>query len=60
MTSVQFASEPYFVHWGVLQISLANLLVIMLMVVIFVLALLLPFPHDKEEPIAIKEIDQDE
>jgi hypothetical protein len=35
----------YYFHWGVVQISLANLLVIAAMVVIFVLALVLPFPH---------------
>lgn len=33
-----------FLHWGVIQISVANLLVIILMVVVFALALLLPFP----------------
>lgn len=39
------ASAAVFVHWGVLQISLANLGVIAVMVGLFVLALLLPFPH---------------
>lgn len=39
-------SKPgYFLHWGVVQISLANFLVIVAMIVIFVLALVLPFPH---------------
>ena len=42
----------HYVHWGVIQISVANLVVIGLMIVIFVAALLLPFPkgrrhHDK-------------
>lgn len=37
--------HAYFLHWGVVQISLANLLVILLMVVIFVVALVLPFPQ---------------
>lgn len=37
--------QAYFLRWGVIQISLANLIVIGLMIVIFVLALLLPFPH---------------
>ena len=31
-------------HWGVVQISAANLVVIAIMVGIFVAALLLPFP----------------
>ena len=33
----------YYIHWGFFQISLANLIVIILMIVVFVLALLLPF-----------------
>lgn len=33
-----------YVHWGVILISVTNLAVIGLMVVLFVLALLLPFP----------------
>jgi hypothetical protein len=34
----------YYIHWGFFQISLANLIVIILMIVVFILALLLPFP----------------
>jgi hypothetical protein len=34
----------YYLNWGVIQISLANLIVIGLMIVVFVLALFLPFP----------------
>ncbi len=34
---------PYF-QWGFIQISLANLVVICVMLLIFVLALLVPFP----------------
>lgn len=37
-----------FLHWGVIQISVANLVVIVLMVVVFVAALLLPFPGRKK------------
>jgi hypothetical protein len=33
-----------YVHWGVVQISVANLVVIAVMVALFVAALLLPFP----------------
>ena len=39
--------RAYFLHWGVIQISLANLLVIVVMVILFVLALVLPFPHGR-------------
>ncbi len=37
---------PY-LHWGVIQISLANVIVIIAMLVVFVLALVLPFPGRK-------------
>jgi hypothetical protein len=33
-----------YIHWGWFQISVSNLLVIVLMAVVFVLAILLPFP----------------
>ncbi|MFF4131958.1 hypothetical protein ACFY1B_10535 [Streptomyces mirabilis] len=36
-----------YVHWGVIQVSVANLVVIGLMVIVFVAALLLPFPGDR-------------
>ncbi|MGO8875400.1 MAG: hypothetical protein ACLQNG_06505 [Acidimicrobiales bacterium] len=34
-----------YVDWGFIQISVANLVVIGIMIVTFVLALVLPFPH---------------
>lgn len=37
-------ASVYF-HWGVVQVSLANLLVVAIMIAVFALALLLPFPH---------------
>ena len=33
-----------YVHWGVIQISVANLVLILLMVLLFAAAILLPFP----------------
>ena len=36
----------HYIHWGFIQLSLANLIVIILMVVVFFLALLIPF-HKK-------------
>jgi len=39
----------HYVHWGVVQISVANLVVIAVMVVVFVLALLLPFPKGRDK-----------
>ena len=41
-----FAAGRY-VHWGVVSISVANLLIVVIMLVVFVLALLLPFPHER-------------
>jgi hypothetical protein len=38
-----------YLHWGVVQISLTNFLIIVGMVVLFVLALVLPFPKDRAE-----------
>lgn len=34
----------HYLHWGVIQISYSNLIVIIAMIVVFVLAILLPFP----------------
>lgn len=37
------AAAHYF-HWGFILISVANLLVIALMILVFIVAMLLPFP----------------
>jgi hypothetical protein len=37
----------HYVDWGVIQISVANLVVIGLMVLLFVAALFLPFPRGR-------------
>jgi hypothetical protein len=36
-----------YVHWGFIQISVANIIVIAAMLLVFVLAILLPFPHGR-------------
>jgi ubiquinol-cytochrome c reductase cytochrome b subunit len=36
-----------YIHWGAVQLSWANFAVILLMIVVFVLALVIPFPHSK-------------
>ena len=41
--------HAYFLHWGVVQISLTNFVIIVLMLVIFALALVLPFPHGGDD-----------
>jgi hypothetical protein len=43
-------SHPgHFISWGVLQVSYGNAVVIVLMVVAFVAALLLPFPGHRDK-----------
>jgi hypothetical protein len=43
LTLVDQAAGRY-VHWGVVQISVTNLVIIGIMLLLFVLALVLPFP----------------
>jgi hypothetical protein len=33
-----------YIHWGVIQISVTNLVIIVAMIVVFALAILVPFP----------------
>ncbi len=40
---------PHYVHWHFFQMSVPNLLAIALMVVVFLAAILLPFPHRRAE-----------
>ena len=40
-------AAAHYLHWGVVQISVANLVVIGVMVVVFVAAILLPFPKGR-------------
>lgn len=48
-TTVLAGVAGTYLHWGVIQISVANLVVIGLMIVLFVLALVLPFPAGRDE-----------
>ena len=41
-------NPSHFLHWSFIDITLANLIVIAVMVVIFGLALILRFPHAQE------------
>ena len=38
------APAGHYLHWGVISVSVTNLLIIVAMLVLFVLALVLPFP----------------
>jgi len=42
--AVGLNGSPYYVHWSWFQISAANLAVIVLMLLVFVLAIAVPFP----------------
>ena len=44
---VDLNGPGHYLHWGVIQISVANLVVIAVMVLIFVLAVVLPFPKGR-------------
>jgi hypothetical protein len=39
----------HYVHWHFFQMSVANVVVILLMIAVFVAAILLPFPHRGRE-----------
>jgi hypothetical protein len=49
MTTAQATGAGAYLHWGVIQISVTNLVVIGLMLLLFVLAVLLPFPGAGED-----------
>jgi hypothetical protein len=44
ITAIAARAAGHYLNWGVIQISLTNFLIIVGMVVVFVLALLVPFP----------------
>ena len=46
---VNLNKKPYYIHWGFLQLSAANVIVIVLMIVVFVAAILVPFPKDRNQ-----------
>jgi hypothetical protein len=38
-----------YIHWGFIQLSYANFVVIVLMIIVFILAIVLPFPKRKRD-----------
>lgn len=38
------SGPAHYLHWGIIQISMTNFLVIVAMIVVFALALVVPFP----------------
>jgi hypothetical protein len=47
---IDLDGRPRYLHSGWFLISAANLVVIVAMIVVFVLAIVLPFPRDKSTP----------
>ena len=51
MVSILFAAlvnlngSGNYIHWGFIQLSVANFVVILLMILVFILAIVLPFPR---------------
>jgi large-conductance mechanosensitive channel len=43
------SGHAHYLHWGVIQISLTNFLIIVFMVVVFAVALVLPFPASRRD-----------
>ena len=48
LLAVGLNGTGYYIHWGFIQMSLANLIVIALMIVVFTAALVIPFPGHKD------------
>jgi hypothetical protein len=46
--AIDLNSPGHYLTWGVLSISVANAIVILVMLVLFALAIMLPFPHGKD------------
>ena len=46
---VNLNGRPVVLQWGVLQISLANFIVIATMLVVFIVAVIVPFPKGKSK-----------
>ena len=48
--SIAAGAPGKYISWGVIQISVANLAIIGAMVLLFILALVVPFPTHDEQP----------
>lgn len=58
LSSGLLGGHAHFLHWGVVQISLANLIVIVLMMLVFGVALFVQFPHHDEvvDPVEVPDV----
>jgi hypothetical protein len=50
LLAVGLDGKAHFIGWGPIQISVTNLVVIAVIVALFVLALVLPFPKQRSRP----------
>ena len=41
--------RAHYLHWGVIQISLTNFIIVVAMVLLFVAALVIPFPGSRSD-----------
>jgi hypothetical protein len=41
------SGKAHYLHWGVIQISVTNFVIIVAMVLLFAAALVIPFPHSR-------------
>ena len=46
---IDLNGRPHYLHSGWFLISVANLVVIVAMIVVFILAIWIPFPRDREQ-----------
>ena len=52
MAAIFNLNQPaHYVHWHVIDVSLPNIIVIVVMLVVFAAAILLPFPKPRESGI---------
>jgi hypothetical protein len=55
--AVNLSAPGSYVHWNIFTVSVANLVLILVMVVIFGAALLVPFPHRKDAGTQNRDLD---
>ncbi len=49
VAAIDLNQPGHYLNWGVISISVANLVVIVVMLALFALAILLPFPKDRDQ-----------
>ena len=57
LTAARLEAAGRYIHWGVIQISLTNLLVIVAMILVFVAAVVFRMPHSDRRPVESESSD---